>query len=118
MRLLDTTVPLVRSSQLDAVGTKNELLVDILRKVDATHYLSGVGARDYFDPAPFAAAGIEVIWQDFPQPVYSQLHGPPEPYLSAIDLLFNCGIERSRAVLRGASAGTSDAVVSSGRPLP
>ena len=76
------------------------LLVDILQKVRADKYLSGVGAKAYFDPAPFAAAGIEVTWQDFKHPVYPQLYGDFIPYLSSIDLLFNCGIKKSHEILR------------------
>jgi hypothetical protein len=101
LRLFDLRIPRVDSHLLQPVGRRNEMLVDVLSKVGATHYLSGVGAREYFEPAPFAAAGIEVMWQDFTHPVYPQLHGAFVPYLSSIDLLFNCGIERSRAILRG-----------------
>lgn len=99
-RLFDIEIPLVFSSSLDPQGRKNELLVDILGKVSATHYLSGVGARDYFEPEPFHAGGIQVRWQEFHHPVYPQLHGPFEPYLSSIDLLFNCGREGARRILR------------------
>ncbi|MBI5637160.1 MAG: WbqC family protein [Nitrospinae bacterium] len=101
MDLLDVRIPWVWSSGLDPVGTKNELLVDLLRKVSATHYCSGVGARDYFDPAPFREAGIEVVWQKFTPPAYPQLYGKFVPYLSSIDLLFNCGVEKSREILKG-----------------
>jgi WbqC-like protein family len=100
LRLFDICIPRISSSSLEPMGNKNELLVDILRKVDATHYLSGVGARDYFDPAPFAEARIEVVWQSFKHPVYPQLHGEFVPFLSSIDVLFNCGTERSREILR------------------
>lgn len=101
MDMLDVRIPWVWSSSLDPVGTKNELLVDVLKKVSATHYLSGVGARDYFDPAPFRGGGVEVVWQNFTHPVYPQLYGEFAPYLSSIDLLFNCGVEKSRKILKG-----------------
>lgn len=100
MDILDVRIPWVCSGDLYPVGTKNELLVDLLQKVSATHYLSGVGARDYFDPAPFARADIEVIWQDFTHPVYQQQFGEFVPYLSALDVLLNHGIRASRDILR------------------
>jgi hypothetical protein len=102
MDAFDVRLPLVRSSTLDPVGSKNELLVDILQKVGATRYLSGVGARDYMDVATFAAAGIEVAWQDFVHPIYPQLHGEFIPYLSSLDVLLNCGYENARKILRSA----------------
>lgn len=102
MDMLDVRIPWVLSSSLDPVGAKNELLVDLLKKVSATHYLSGVGARDYFEPEPFAQAGVEVIWQDFTHPVYAQQFGDFVPYLSALDVLFNHGVTASREILRRA----------------
>jgi hypothetical protein len=102
MDMLDVRLPWVWSSSLDPVGAKNELLVDLLQKVSATHYLSGVGARDYFQQEPFAEAGIEVIWQDFTHPVYTQQFGSFIPYLSTLDVLFNHGVAASREILRRA----------------
>ena len=102
MDMLDVRIPWTWSSSLGPAGTKNELLADLLQRVSATHYLSGVGARDYFDPAPFARAGIEVIWQDFTHPVYEQQFGKFVPYLSALDVLFNHGMTASREILRRA----------------
>jgi hypothetical protein len=101
MTLFDIKIPMVFASDLDVRGRKNDLLVDILKKTAATHYLSGVGARAYFDSAPFMEANVEVVWQDFTHPIYPQLHGDFVPCLSSIDLLFNCGIEKSREILKG-----------------
>jgi len=99
--LLGIATPRLRSSAMAPAGSSNEMLVDLLAKAGATGYLSGIGARAYFDPAPFEAAGIEVEWQSFEHPVYPQLHGEFVPMLSAVDMLFNCGPSRSRELLRG-----------------
>ena len=96
----DIKIEMIFSSQMQPVGKKNELLVDLLKQVAATHYLSGVGARAYFEPEPFEKAGIEVLWQDFKQPEYPQQFGEFMPHLSSIDLFFNCGLEQSRQILR------------------
>lgn len=100
MDILDVRIPWVWSSSLEPVETKNELLVGLLQMVSATHYLSGVGARDYFQPEPFAKAGIEVVWQDFTHPLYAQQFGEFVPNLSALDILFNHGVTASREILR------------------
>lgn len=99
--LLGIEVDMVFSSDLHCCGKKNDLLVGILTQIGATHYLSGLGAKDYFDPDPFDRSGIEVEWQQFVHPVYPQMYGGFIAGLSAIDLLYNCGIEKSRAILRG-----------------
>ena len=100
MDMLDVRLPWVRSSNLQPVGTNNELLIDLLGKVGATHYLSGTGARAYMQPEKFAQASIEVVWQQFAHPVYPQQFGAFVPYLSTLDVLFNCGIAASRQILR------------------
>lgn len=101
MSLLDVERPMILSSALSPRGARNELLVDLLQKVAADKYLSGVGARDYMEESMFSANGIKVIWQNFRHPVYPQQFGSFEPNLSAIDMLFNCGVEKSRRLLRG-----------------
>jgi len=101
LELYDVKIDRVIASTLTPTGKSNELLVDILKKVGATRYLSGIGAKGYYDPVPFEKASIEIIWQDFKHPSYSQLFGEFIPYLSCIDMLFNCGIKKSREILRG-----------------
>ncbi|HSA05557.1 MAG TPA: WbqC family protein [Candidatus Gastranaerophilales bacterium] len=100
MEIFNIKIERIMASNLHPEGNKNDLLIDLLKKVDAKIYLSGVGAKNYLIPELFEEAGIQVIWQDFKHPVYPQLHGEFIPYLSSIDMLFNCGIEKSREILR------------------
>jgi hypothetical protein len=101
MNMFSIKIDLSYSSHFFLKSKSNQLLVDILCNEDATHYLSGIGAKDYYEKEPFSKAGIEVIWQDFRHPTYPQLFGEFTPYLSSIDLLFNCGIMQSKLILRG-----------------
>ncbi len=98
--LFDIEINMVFSSEIGCEGKSNELLVNILTKIGAGHYLSGLGAKDYFEPEPFDRNGIEVVWQEFSHPVYPQLYGDFISWLSSIDILYNCGIEQSRRILR------------------
>lgn len=91
-----------RASLLGIDGGQSERLLKICQHFAATKYLSGSAARDYLDVPLFERNGIAVEWQDFAHPVYPQLHGAFAPYLSAVDLILNCG-DQSRAVLEGAS---------------
>ena len=97
--LFNIKIDRVLASTLKPRGKSNEMLVDILLKVKASAYLSGVGAKGYYDPEPFHKTDIDVIWQEFVHPIYPQLFGSFIPDLSSIDLLFNCGITRSRDIL-------------------
>jgi hypothetical protein len=82
-----------RSSALGIDGARSERLVNICRHFGASRYVSGDSAREYLDVAAFAAHGITVEWQGYAHPTYPQLHGPFVPYLSALDLVLNCGRE-------------------------
>lgn len=98
----DIRTPLVRSSDLKVPGTKSELILNLCRATGADTYLAGLGgSRRYLDRDAFAAAGVEIAWQEFEHPRYRQDgEGDFLPGLSAVDLLFNEG-PLSRALLSG-----------------
>lgn len=100
MQFFDIQIETVLASSLEPQGKNNTMIIDIMKKLGYSRYLSGVGARNYFVPELYEQAGIEVIWQDFKHPVYPQQYDGFIPYLSSIDLLFNCGIKHSRLILR------------------
>lgn len=81
----------VRSTSLNAEGDKTARLIDILKKVGATHYISGPSAKDYIESEKFANAGITLEYMNYNYPEYPQLHGPFEGAVSILDLLFNVG---------------------------
>jgi hypothetical protein len=91
-----------RSSVLGVAGERSERLVNLCRHFGAGRYLSGNAAESYLDVSLFARHGITVEWQNYKHPVYLQQHGPFVPFLSAIDLLLNCG-DQSGAILAGRS---------------
>jgi hypothetical protein len=82
-----------RSSALHIGGERSARLVDICRRFGAATYVSGDAAEAYLDVDLFRRSGMAVEWQRYAHPTYPQLHGDFVPYLSAIDLLFNCGDE-------------------------
>ena len=107
--LLEIEPDLILASELRVDGTGSELIVNLCRAIGADAYLSGPQGRNYLDVAAFHEVGIKVIYQDFEPLPYPQLHGDFVPYLSAIDLLFNCGPD-SAAFLRDTQPGPVEAV--------
>jgi len=69
-KLLAIDIVIIFTNTLNCHGKKNSLLVDVLNKVNTKRYLSGIGAKNYFEPVLFEKAGVEVIWQDFQHLVY------------------------------------------------
>ena len=91
--------PVERAGDRGVEGKATEYVVNLCRTYGADAYLSGIHGRDYLDPAAFAAAGINLRFQEFEHPVYPQGRpGPFVPNLSAVDLLFQRGPE-SRGIL-------------------
>ncbi len=76
------------SSQYALGSASTERLIELVRAVGGTGYLSGRGGQRYQDASRFRAAGIELVYTDFQHPTYQQLWGQFEPNLSALDLLF------------------------------
>jgi hypothetical protein len=97
---LGVHTPRHRSSELGLGGERNDRLINLCRHFGATKYLSGDAAHEYLDTERFAAEGIEVVWQKYVHPTYSQLHGDFVPYLSVLDLILNEG-PRALEVLCG-----------------
>ena len=93
----------LRSSELAVTGSRNERLVTMCQRLGATHYLSGSAARSYLDVAMFEQAGVQVEFHDYEHPTYPQVHGEFIPFLSVVDLMFNCGPD-SLKILSGGHA--------------
>jgi hypothetical protein len=100
MKLFDINIPIQLASELASNGSKNELLISLLGNVNATHYLSGTGAKAYLKAEQFEKANIKVNWQQYTPVIYPQMFGDFIPDLSSIDMLFNCGIDLSQELLR------------------
>ena len=69
-------------------------------KLVANDYIFGSQGVNYVDIDSFQSKGINVFFQSYEHPSYDQLHGEFEPYMSILDLIFNCG-DRSREIMIG-----------------
>jgi hypothetical protein len=87
-----------RSSKLGAEGTKTDRLIWILKKVGATHYISGPSAADYIEREKFEEAGILLEFMAYEYSQYPQLHGTFQPQVSVLDLLFNVGPDAGKYI--------------------
>jgi hypothetical protein len=103
----EISVPQVRSSEMGLKSRKAELILDICRSAGASTYISGPLGRRYLDLATFARAGIELLFHEYRHPEYSQTFPGFEPYMSAVDLLFNHGPESRRILSEGQTLSTS-----------
>ena len=100
---LGITTRVLRSSELDSSGAKADLLASLCKQIGAAAYVSPPGSKDYLDESDaFEQIGVPVQFYEFKHPEYPQPFGDFLPYMSIIDMLFNCG-ECSPDLIRGAS---------------
>ena len=84
-------------------------LIDLVRLLGGDTYLAGKDGAKYMDIELFRREGITLLFQDFVHPIYPQCYGAFEPYMSMLDLLFNCG-PSSLSVIRQARKKPIEAV--------
>lgn len=72
-------------------------LINICKRVGASHYYSGPAAKAYLDEGLFLKEKIELCYLDYSgYPEYPQGYPPFNHFVSILDLLFNTGRESSR----------------------
>ena len=91
LRQTDINKQVVRSSSLALDTKKSELIFDLCRHFDATHYVSGIHGKDYLNEESFKEHNISVEYQDFKHPVYPQLYGEFVANFAIVDAWFNVG---------------------------
>lgn len=82
---------LLKSSSLGIAGVSSHRLASICEVLKAGTYLTGHGARKYLNHEEFECKGMAVAYIDYGLNVYPQQHGEFTPYVSALDLIANCG---------------------------
>lgn len=84
-----------------AVGG-TEVTLEICKLLEADIYISGKGGRSYLDLTRYSENNIEVYFQEFTHPKYSQI-GSLEfvPHLSIFDLYCNHGPKSMDIILEG-----------------
>lgn len=90
-KFLDIKTKLLRASNLEVVGKKSSLLLNICKKLDATEYLTTIGAKDYLenDSDIFKKENIRISYHNYKHPIYRQRGKIFIEQLSVLDLLFN-----------------------------
>ena len=90
-KYLSINTKLVRASELEVIGKRSELLVNICKKFGATEYISGPTAKVYLedDKHMFEKEKINITYHDYHHPEYKQRGKKFMEKLSILDLLFN-----------------------------
>lgn len=90
--ILNIKTEIIDSRELQLEGDRNERLLDAVKKLNGTRYISGPSAKSYLDESLFNNEGISVDWISYAgYPEYEQLFPPFVHAVSVLDLIFNMG---------------------------
>lgn len=97
---INTPVMLQSKFQIDNNLKREKLILGLCKAAGADVYYAGRGASmQYLNSEECEREGVQVIYQYFEHPVYHQIGNHPfVPGLSALDLLFNNGTEKSKEI--------------------
>lgn len=91
----------ISSDALTIGGASSERVYDITAHLEGTTYITGHGARNYLDHDLFGQNGISVHYMNYERTPYPQMHGDFTPYVTALDLVANCGTQGATFVHSG-----------------
>ncbi|MBC8457423.1 MAG: WbqC family protein [Deltaproteobacteria bacterium] len=101
MEHLHINTEVILLSELGIESRGDQLLIEICRRIGASHFLAQNAALKYLNEDPFHEAGIQL--RSFPplSLVYPQLWGDFIPNLSTLDLILNCGPKAHDILISG-----------------
>lgn len=82
----------VHSSELRMVGNRVTRLIDMVKELGGSQYITGPSARNYLEGSEhlFRSEGIELSYKDYSgYPEYPQLQAPFEHQVSIVDMIAN-----------------------------
>jgi len=90
--LLDIKTKFEDSRIYQLNNKKQDKVIELLKKTEASTYISGPAAKSYITENSFHQAGIKLIWKDYSNyPEYPQFFPPFEHSVTILDLLFQTG---------------------------
>jgi hypothetical protein len=79
--------------ELCIYGSGSQRVLDIVRAIGGTVYVTGHGARNYLDHQAFEESGVEVQYMQYEHHPYPQQWGEFTPFVTALCLVANIGRE-------------------------
>jgi hypothetical protein len=100
------------SCDYPSTARSTERVIELVREVGGTSYLSGPAGKAYLDAERFAEEGIALAWKDYAgYPEYEQFFPPFEHAVSIVDLIAHTGPEAGRDVWGWRGSTLSPALV-------
>ena len=91
LNIMNIKVIIKRSSEMNIVSSSSSGIIQMMQILQSNKIVFGEHGLEYVDQLKFKDNDIKCYFQKYNHPVYKQLFGKYIPYLSVIDLMFNCG---------------------------
>lgn len=85
--------------KIDGVKAPDEWALNICSALNADTYFNPIGGSSFFDRAKYEKAGIELKFLEMIPVTYKQLSNDFTPFLSIIDVMMFCEIEKTNDLL-------------------
>lgn len=82
---------ILRSSEMGVAGGSWRRVLDLVKAVGGTRYVTGHGALAYLDHAEFEVHGVEVRYMDYDPVPWPQPLGTFTPFVTGLDLVASVG---------------------------
>ena len=89
LKELKIKTKIVRSTQLSISSKKSDLILDICKYFNASHYISGALGKNYLEEKNFYMEKINIEYQNYKHPYYHQLYGEFVANLGIVDFCMN-----------------------------
>lgn len=99
LKELGNTAEVLYDKDFEFNGEKNELLIDICLQLGEKQYMSNKGSENYVQIPLFNQNGIDHIYINYEGAEYVQVYDGFEPGLSILDMLLNCGADKTREMV-------------------
>ncbi len=102
-RKLCLNTQFIRASDLNAGGRRSERLINILKELGSSLYISPMGSVEYIrqDYPIFKSSNITVLFENYVHPEYRQVYNEFTPFASIVDLLLNEGPDSLSVIVSG-----------------
>ena len=101
---LNITTEFITLSETDykTDTAKGELVLDICNHFNTTEYISPLGSKEYLEKekSQFTKNKIDIYYQYYNHPTYSQIGDEFIPYMGIFDLFYNEGFENSSKIIK------------------
>ena len=93
-----TPARILRSSTMGAPGESWRRVLDLVKAVGGTKYITGHGAAHYLDHGQFEAEGVVVEYMDYSLTPWPQDYGEFTPFVTVLDLIAARGDQSAAAL--------------------